>query len=122
MVSGVINAQQANLYDCNNEFNNLENGINPRNKEKDVAEGPKYNTCKFNKTLINYTGYLILFTMIVLLFSMLSMYFHNTNDIENFLLLFYVVYSCFPVALPTLYFVWRPKHFFIAMKILPCYN
>ena len=119
MVAGVINAQSANFYDCNNEFNDLENRINPRNKEKDVAQGPKYNTWKFNKTLINYTGYLILFT-IVLLFSMLSMYFHNTSDIENFVLLFYVVYCCFPIALPTLYFVWRPKHFSIVMKNLPC--
>ena len=96
--------------------NNLENsGISTVEETKTLY----YSPFKIYENLINSTGLIILFCMIVLLLPMITLFFHNGDGVKNFTDLFYVVYCCFPVGLPTLYFSLKPKYLSIAMKNVP---
>ena len=90
---------------------------------EETPEVPVQNLClnniKFNPDLIGLGGLTILVVIIfiVLYFFVCQIVF--ADDYESFVLLQHLYY-CFPIALPTIYFVVNPKHLITAMRDLPC--
>ena len=77
------------------------------------------NNIKFNPDLIGSAGLTVL---VVIIFIVLCFFVDQivfADDYESFVLLQHLYY-CFPIALPTIYFVVNPKHLITAMRDLPC--
>ena len=78
-----------------------------------------FNNIKFNPDLIGSAGLTVL---VVIIFIVLCFFVDRivfADDYESFVLLQHLYY-CFPIALPTIYFVVNPKHLITAMRDLPC--
>ena len=77
-----------------------------------------FNTTKYNKNLISFSGISILIVLLVLLGvfavgSRSSWISHNQGIIYV-----YINFCCLPVVLPTIYFIKNPNHLIVAMKDL----
>ena len=77
------------------------------------------NNIKFNPDLIGSAGLTILFVIIFIVFYFYVGQIVFADDYETFVLLQHLYY-CFPIALPTIYFVVNPKHLITALRDLPC--
>ena len=77
------------------------------------------NNIKFNPDLIGSAGLTILFVIILIVFYFYVGQIVFADDYETFVLLQHLYY-CFPIALPTIYFVVNPKHLITALRDLPC--
>ena len=119
------NSLQSNQSNSENTIDCLKDLSNENNLENDVISvGVETTTLycspyKVYENLINSIGLVLLFCIIVLLLPMITLFFHNGNGVKYFTDLFYVVYCCFPVGLPTLYFSLKPNSLSIAMKNVP---
>ena len=77
-----------------------------------------FNTTKYNKNLISFSGISILIVLLVLLGvfavgSRSSWISHNQG-----ITYVYINFCCLPVVLPTIYFIKKPNHLIVAMKDL----
>ena len=77
-----------------------------------------FNTTRYNKNLISFSGVSILIVLLVLLGvfavgSRSSWITHNQGIIYV-----YINFCCLPVILPTIYFIKNPNHLIVAMKDL----
>ena len=77
-----------------------------------------FNTTKYNKNLISFSGISILIVLLVLLGvfavgSRSSWISHNQG-----ITYVYINFCCLPVVLPTIYFIKNPNHLIVAMKDL----
>ena len=77
------------------------------------------NNIKFNPDLIGSAGLTILVVIILIVFHFFVGQIVFADDYETFVLLQHLYY-CFPIALPTIYFVVNPKHLITALRDLPC--
>ena len=77
-----------------------------------------FNTTKYNKNLISFSGISILIVLLALLGvfavgSRSSWISHNQG-----ITYVYINFCCLPVVLPTIYFIKKPNHLIVAMKDL----
>ena len=77
-----------------------------------------FNTTKYNKNLISFSGISILIVLLVVLGvfavgSRSSWISHNQG-----ITYVYINFCCLPVVLPTIYFIKNPNHLIVAMKDL----
>jgi hypothetical protein len=77
-----------------------------------------FNTTKYNKNLISFSGISILILLLVLLGvfavgSRSSWISHIQGQIYV-----YINFCCLPIILPTIYFIRKPNHLIVAMKDL----
>ena len=90
---------------------------------EETPEVPVQNLClnniKFNPDLIGSAGLTILVVIIFIVLYLYVCHIIFADDYESFVLLQHLYY-CFPIALPTIYFVVNPKHLITAMRDLPC--
>ena len=79
----------------------------------------QFNNKKNNKNLISFTGVLVLFGIIVALFipTIVSVQ-YGLISAEFIVMYFYILSCCLPIGLPTMYFMFQPKHFFCVLKHL----
>ena len=77
------------------------------------------NNVRFNENLISIYGISLLMGILILILIPAWMA-HSTKDPETLYVLFFVLLTAFPVGLPTIYFILNPKHFLIAVDVLPC--
>ena len=77
-----------------------------------------FNTSKYNKNLISFSGICILIILLVVMvvFTVGS----RSSWISHFQAQTYVYinFCCLPVVLPTIYFIQKPNHLVVAMKDL----
>ena len=92
---------------------------NSTNLPSNSCPGLIINNVRFNENLISIYGISLLMGMLVLILIPAWMA-HSTKDPETLYVLFFVLLTAFPVGLPTIYFILNPKHFLIAVDILPC--
>ena len=81
----------------------------------------QFNNRKYNKNLISFTGVLVLFGIIVALFipTIVSAQYGSISA-EFIVMYFYILSCCLPVGLPTMYFMFEPKHFICVLKHFYC--
>ena len=77
-----------------------------------------FNTTKYNKNLISFSGIFIIIVLIVVMgvFAVGS----RSSWISHIQAQTYVYihFCCLPVVLPTIYFIQKPNHLVVAMKDL----
>ena len=90
---------------------------------EETPEVPVQNLClnniKFNPDLIGSAGLTILVVIIFFVLYFFAKQILFAEDYESFVFKTHLYY-CFPIALPTIYFVVNPKHLIPAMRNLPC--
>ena len=67
-----------------------------------------FNNKKYNENLINFTGSIFLFIIIVVFVLTTSWYGHTSNNDVFFY--WYTTFFCLNLFLPTLYFILNPRH------------
>ena len=99
----------------------IHSGFIPESEETPVVPVQNFclNNIKFNPDLIGSAGLTILFVIILIVFYFYVGQIVFADDYETFVLLQHLYY-CFPIALPTIYFVVNPKHLITALRDLPC--
>ena len=92
-------------------------------ESEETPEVPVQNLClnniKFNPDLIGSAGLTILVVIIFFVLYFFAKQILFAEDYESFVFKTHLYY-CFPIALPTIYFVVNPKHLIPAMRNLPC--
>ena len=75
------------------------------------------NNKKNNKNLISFTGVLVLFgiTVAAVIPTSISAQ-YGLISAEFIVMYFYILSCCLPVGLPTMYFMFEPKHFICVLK------
>ena len=79
----------------------------------------QFNNRKNNKNLISFTGVLVLFgiTIAAIIPTSVSAQ-YGIISAEFIVMYFYILSCCLPIGLPTMYFMFQPKHFFCVLKHL----
>ena len=79
----------------------------------------QFNNRKNNKNLISFTGVLVLFgiTVAAIIPTSVSAQ-YGIISAEFIVMYLYILSCCLPIGLPTMYFMFQPKHFFRALKQL----
>ena len=77
-----------------------------------------FNTSKYNRNLISFSGISILIILLVVMgvFAGVSRYFWIS--LFQAQIYWYINFCCLPVILPTIYFMRKPNHLVVAMKDL----
>ena len=77
----------------------------------------QFNNKKNNKNLISFTGALVLFGIIsaAIIPTIVSAQ-YGLISAEFIVLYLYILSCCLPVGLPTMYFMFEPKHFIRVLK------
>ena len=91
-----------------------------------------FNNKKYNKSLIGFSGSIIMSITIIAIVLFITWKYDTRKDIVSVFVhsknskylsqvhSYYLISFCLYVGLPTLYFIFHPKHFIIAVKELPC--
>ena len=81
----------------------------------------QFNNKKNNKNLISFTGALVLFGIIsaAIIPTIVSAQ-YGLISAEFIVLYLYILSCCLPVGLPTMYFMFEPKHFIRVLKHFYC--
>ena len=97
--------------------------IDDNQESEETPEVPVQNLCfnniKFNPDLIGSAGLTLLAVIIFIVLYFFREMLLFEDDYESFIFKTHLYY-CFPIALPTIYFVVNPKHLITAMRDLPC--
>ena len=81
----------------------------------------QFNNRKNNKNLISFTGVLVLFGIIVAaIIPTIASAQYGLISAEYILIYLYILSCCLPVGLPTMYFMFEPKHFMSVIKHFYC--
>ena len=77
----------------------------------------QFNNRKNNKNLISFTGVLVLFgiTAAAIIPTSISAQ-YGLISAEFIVMYFYILSCCLPVGLPTMYFMFEPKHLICVLK------
>ena len=133
--SRIIHIQPINVID--NDVNDTENlsideksisineSINNHDQLNDPTPCPPitmFNTSKSNKNLINFTGVLLIGVMLIIIsyFPFASRMGWISQREGNIYIV--VPLCCIPVVLPTIYFMYKPKHLVKVLKDLNLYE
>ena len=75
-----------------------------------------FNIAKYNENLISYPGisFLVTFLLVMIGIALISRYGWISLDLTQ--LYWYIGFCCFPVILPTIYFMRNPNHLIIVMR------
>ena len=81
----------------------------------------QFNNKKNNKNLISFTGVLVLFgiTVAAIIPTSVSAQ-YGIISAEFIVMYFYILSCCLPIGLPTMYFMFEPKHFIRVLKHFYC--
>ena len=76
-----------------------------------------FNTSKYNKNLISFSGISILIVLLVVMgvFAVGSRSWIGHIQAQTYV---YINFCCLPIVLPTIYFIQEPNHLVVAMKDL----
>ena len=81
----------------------------------------QFNNKKNNKNLISFTGVLVLFGIVVaLILPAFVSGQYGLISAEFTVIYLYIMSCCLPVGLPTMYFMFEPKHFIFVLEHLSC--
>ena len=78
-----------------------------------------FNNSKLNPNLIGSAGLTLLVVIILIVLHFFVEQIRFADDYESFVLKTHLYY-CFPIALPTIYFIVNPEHLIPAVRNLPC--
>ena len=126
--SRIIPAPASNTHEQEIEMNDVEStgevNIEQLSNEDTRSNEPQcqqllvFNTTKYNKNLISFSGISILITILILItgVSLGARYGWLSQDQGWYI--WYICFCCLPVILPTIYFKRNPNHFISVMKDL----
>ena len=132
--SRIINVQPIQQSQISNENENYENRNENGNEntisvqlsnspshgtsiptiEQNNPPGLQINNCKYNKNLISFTGVFVFVTILYLFIIITYMSNHMSADATAFYL--YVCFCLVSIGLPTIYFVYHPRHLINVLK------
>ena len=86
--------------------------------EQNNPPQPQINNCKYNKNLINFVSFLMVFTIINVVLILFYARYNNWLSFESAGFFQYVCMCFVSIGLPTIYFVRHPTHFINVLKEL----
>ena len=107
-----------NSIQINDSINNSKDGHNSQNIINPPDPVMCFNTSKSNKNLINFTGMLLISVTIIILVYFPAVSRLGWITLNELNLYIYICHCFFPVILPTLYFMYKPKHLIKVLKDL----
>ena len=126
--SRIIPAPSINTHEQDIEMNDVEStgevnieqlpNEDTRSNQPQLQQPLVFNTTKYNKNLVSFSGISILITILLLIIGVSLGARHGTLSQDQGWYIWYVCFCCLPVILPTIYFKRNPNHFIIVMKNL----
>ena len=87
-------------------------------KPQENAAKMTYNNTKSNKNIINFGGIAILSTIFIIIAYFIIISRFGGITVSALIVPAYIVQCCAPILLPTMYFIWEPKHLISVLKDL----